>query len=159
MPPPAHRAVSTRGRHRTCRPERAFDLDNNTICIFLAKTVSMAPSTGRCNVATCSSSCFGKRQTSYLQSALSFQYFNKSSCVSTCFVKEHDTKRNDGRKLARSRCDQRGRALQAGHVDLETPSTNQDSPAPGSEHEGMMARGATRIEKSGHLYNLLESEW
>ena len=64
--------------------EGAFDLDNNVIiCLFLEKKVSAAPSAGKCNVATCSSSCFGNRSTPFLQIVVSLRHINNPSRAST----------------------------------------------------------------------------
>ena len=59
------------------------------------KTVSFAPS-----AVTCKSS-FAQRAVSARgrQAALSFQYFDKSSCISTCFVKSGMSLSKDGEHL------------------------------------------------------------
>ena len=57
----AHRAVSARSRPRSRRPERAFDLDNNKICMFLGKDGEHGTEYRKVHIATCSSGCFGKR--------------------------------------------------------------------------------------------------
>ena len=66
LPLLAHRVVSTRSRPRSCKPERAINLDTFINCMFLGKDRELRTECREVQVVTCSSSCVDKRWASFL---------------------------------------------------------------------------------------------